>query len=108
MTVLDMLATATDLLPILGSPRAIDNVCAKAPPGVDTYTDLLLGWVKYGVAALIIGAGFLSVGAIVIGKLGSMSRAAQMGASGLVWSIIAAVAYVTIYGVLWAIVGKGC
>ena len=81
MTVLDMLATATDLL---------------------------LGWVKYGVAALIIGAGFLSVGAMVIGKLGSMSRAAQMGASGLVWSIIAAVAYVTIYGVLWAIVGKGC
>jgi hypothetical protein len=37
-----------------------------------------------------------------------MSRAAQAGASGLVYAVFAAVAYVTIYGILWAIVGKGC
>lgn len=86
----------------------IHNVCAQAPAGVDHYTSLLLSWVKYGVAALIIGAGFISVGAIVVGKLGSMSRAAQGGASGLVYCVLAAVAYVTIYGILWAIVGKGC
>jgi len=86
----------------------INNVCATAPPGVDAYTDMLIGWVKYGVAALIIAGAFISVGAMVVGKFGSMSRAAQMGASGLVWSIIAAIAYVTIYGILSAIVGKGC
>lgn len=86
----------------------INNVCAKAPAGVAQYTDLLLSWVKYGVAAVIIAAGFISVGAMVVGRLGSMSRAAQVGASGLVYSILAAVAYVTIYGILWAIVGKGC
>lgn len=86
----------------------INNVCAQAPAGVAQYTDLLLSWVKYGVAAVIIAAGFISVGAMVVGRLGSMSRAAQVGASGLVYSILAAVAYVTIYGVLWAIVGKGC
>ena len=88
--------------------EAINDVCAKAPAGVEQYTDLLMGWVKYGVAALIIVVGFISVGAMVIGRLGSMSRAAQMGASGLVYSVLAAVAYVTIYGILWAIVGKGC
>lgn len=88
--------------------EAINDVCAQAPTGMDRYVDLLLGWVKYGVAAVIIGAGFVSVGAMVVGKLGSLSRAAQVGASGLVYCILAAVAYVTIYGVLWAIVGKGC
>jgi hypothetical protein len=86
----------------------INNVCAKAPTGIDQYTDLLMGWVKYGVAAVIIAAGFISVGAMVIGRLGSMSRAAQLGASGLVYAVLAAVGYVTIYGILWAIVGKGC
>lgn len=88
--------------------QAINDVCAKAPVGIEQYTDLLMGWVKYGVAAVIIVAGFLAVGAIVIGRLGSMSRASQMGASGLVYAVLAAVAYVTIYGILWAIVGKGC
>lgn len=86
--------------------RAIDNVCAKAPTGIDTYTDLILSWVKYGVAAVIIGAGFISVGALIVGKLGSMSRAAQLGASGLIYSVLAAVGYVTIYGILNSIVGK--
>ena len=59
--------------------QAINDVCAQAPEGIDKYTDLLLGWVKYGVAAVIIGAGFVSVGAMVVGKLGSLSRAAQVG-----------------------------
>lgn len=86
----------------------IKNVCAKPPAGIEQYTDMLMGWLKYGVAALIIAAGFISIGAIVIGKLGSMSRAAQGGATGLLWTVIAAVGYVTIYGILWAIVGKGC
>jgi hypothetical protein len=86
--------------------EAINNVCAQAPTGIDQYADMLLGWVKYGVAAVIIAGGFLSVGALVVGKLGSMSRTAQMGASGLIYSILAAVGYVTIYGILNAIVGK--
>jgi hypothetical protein len=88
--------------------QAITNVCAQAPTGMQQYTDLLMGWVKYGVAAVIIVSGFLSVGAMVIGRLGGMSRAAQMGASGLVYAVLGAVGYVTIYSILWAIVGKGC
>ena len=85
---------------------AVTNVCAQAPAGIEQYTNLLLSWVKYGVAAVIIGAGFVSIGALVVGKLGSMSRAAQMGASGLIYVVLAAFGYVTIYGVLNAIVGK--
>lgn len=88
--------------------QAINDVCAQAPTGIAQYTDMLMGWVKYGVAALIIAGGFLSVGAMILGKVASMSRAAQMGATGLVWSVLGAIAYVTIYGILWAIVGKGC
>jgi hypothetical protein len=86
--------------------QAINDVCAQAPTGIDRYADMLLGWVKYGVAAVIIAGGFVSIGALVVGKLGSMSRAAQMGASGLIYSVLAAVGYVTIYGILNAIVGK--
>lgn len=88
--------------------EAINNVCAQAPTGIDQYTNMVMAWVKYGVAVAIIAAGFISVGAMVIGRLGSMSRAAQMGASGLVYAVLGAIAYVTIYGILWAIVGKGC
>ncbi|PVG82126.1 hypothetical protein DDE18_15730 [Nocardioides gansuensis] len=87
---------------------AISNVCAKAPQGVDGYVNDVLGWVKYGVIAIIIGAGFASTGALVVGKLGSMGRAAQIGASGLFWTVLGAIAFVTIYGVLNAIVGNGC
>ena len=86
--------------------QAINDVCAQAPTGIDRYADMLLGWVKYGVAAVIIAGGVVSIGALVVGKLGSMSRAAQMGASGLIYSVLAAVGYVTIYGILNAIVGN--
>ena len=86
--------------------QAINDVCAQAPTGIDRYADMLLGWVKYGVAAVIIAGGFVSIGALVVGKLGSMSRAAQMGASGLIYSVLAAIGYVTIYGILNAIVGN--
>jgi len=88
--------------------EAINDVCAKAPTGVDGYVTDILGWVKYGVVAIIIGAGFASCGAMIVGKVGSMGRAAQMGASGLFWTVIGAIAFVTIYGVLHGIVGNGC
>ena len=95
---------------LLGLARAdgVGNVCAAPPAGVEPYVKDILGWVKYGVIAIIIGAGFASVGAMIVGKLGSMGRAAQVGASGLFWSVLGAVAFVVIYGVLDGIVGNGC
>ena len=89
-------------------PGDIGNVCAAPPAGVEPYVKDILGWVKYGVIAIIIGTGFASIGAMIIGKMGSMGRAAQIGASGLFWSVLGAVAFVVIYGVLNGIVGNGC
>ena len=87
---------------------AIEDVCAKAPTGDAPYVNEVLGWVKYGVLAIIIGAGFVSTGAMIVGKIGSMGRAAQIGAAGLFWTVIGAIAFVVIYGVLTGIVGNGC
>ena len=101
---------ATQILAASGNVRAegVDNVCAQAPTGVAPYVNEVLGWVKYGVIATIIGAGFASTGALIVGKFGQMSRAAQVGASGLFWTVIGAIAFVTIYAILNGIVGNGC
>ena len=88
--------------------EGVGDVCAKPPEGVAPYVQDVLGWVKYGVMALIIGCGFASCGAMIVGKIGSMGRAAQIGASGLFWTVIGAIAFVVIYGVLNGIVGNGC
>src|SRR6478609_7186448 len=93
---------AIEMLTLTGPLQAegVGNVCAAPPAGVEPYVQDILGWVKYGVIAIIIGAGFASIGAMIVGKLGSMGRAAQVGASGLFWSVLGAVAFVVIYGVL--------
>lgn len=88
--------------------EGVGNVCAQAPTGVKPYVNDILGWVKYGVIVIIIGAGFASSGALIVGKFGQMGRAAQMGASGLLWTVIGAIAFVCIYAILNGIVGNGC
>lgn len=101
---------ATQVVALTGNIKAegVGNVCAKAPDGVAPYVQDVLGWVKYGVIAIIIGCGFASTGAMIVGKIGSMGRAAQIGASGLFWTVIGAIAFVVIYGVLNGIIGNGC
>ena len=101
---------AIQMVTLTGSTQAegVGNVCAAPPAGVEPYVKDILGWVKYGVIAIIIGAGFASIGAMIVGKMGSMGRAAQVGASGIFWSVLGAVAFVVIYGVLNGIVGNGC
>ncbi|EON25027.1 hypothetical protein CF8_0928 [Nocardioides sp. CF8] len=101
---------AIQMVTLTGAIHAegVGNVCAAPPAGVEPYVKDILGWVKYGVIAIIIGAGFASVGAMIVGKMGSMGRAAQVGASGLFWSVLGAVAFVVIYGILNGIVGNGC
>ncbi|RYB88291.1 hypothetical protein EUA06_21835 [Nocardioides glacieisoli] len=88
--------------------EGMGNVCAKAPQGVQTYANDVVGWIKWGVIVLIIGAGFASVGMMVAGKISSSGRAAQIGASGMFWTVIGAIAFVTIYAILNGIVGNGC
>lgn len=101
---------ATQVTALTGGIQAdgMGNVCAKAPQGVQPYANDVVGWIKWGVIVLIIGAGFASVGAMVAGKVTSSGRAAQIGASGMFWTLIGAIAFVTIYAVLNGIVGNGC
>ena len=102
---------ATQLVANVGTTikaEGVGNVCAQAPTGVAPYVAQILGWVKYGVIAIIIGAGFASCGAVIVGKFGQMGRAAQLGASGLFWTVIGAIAFVCIYAILNGIVGNGC
>ncbi len=90
--------------------EGVGDVCAQAPDRRQAYVNDILGWVKYGVIAIIIGAGFASSGALIVGgKFGQMGRAAQIGASGgLFWTVIGAIAFVCIYAILNGIVGNGC
>jgi hypothetical protein len=101
---------APQMVALTGDLQAegISDVCAQAPTGVEPHVNDILGWVKYGVIAIIIGAGFASSGALIVGKFGQMGRAAQIGASGLFWTVIGAIAFVTIYAILHGIVGNGC
>jgi hypothetical protein len=101
---------ATQMMALTGGIQAkgVGDVCAQAPTGVETHVNDVLGWIKYGVIAIIIGCGFASVGAMIVGKIGSSGRAAQVGASGLFWTVIGAIAFVTIYAILNGIVGNGC
>lgn len=110
MIIQAMSEVATVLATLSGTLHAegISNVCPKAPAGVSGYVNDIISWVKYGVIALIIGAGFASIGAMVVGKIGSNGRAAQIGASGMFWTVLGAIGFVVIYGVLNGIVGKGC
>lgn len=93
---------------VSGSFEAISNVCAKPPAGVSTYADQIIGWVKWAVIVTILACGFGSCGAMVVGKVASNGRAAQVGSAGLFWSILAAIAFAVIYGILTAITGTGC
>lgn len=101
---------ATQMVALTGGIQAkgVNDVCATAPTGVEPYVNQILGWVKYGVIAIIIGAGFASSGALIVGKFGQMGRAAQLGASGLFWTVLGAIAFVCIYAILNGIVGNGC
>ena len=54
--------------------EGVGDVCASAPTGVEPYVNDILGWVKYGVIAIIIGSGFASTGALVVGKFAQMGR----------------------------------
>ncbi|MDP3892280.1 hypothetical protein [Nocardioides sp.] len=102
-------ATQVTALAGNGHVQAFGNVCAKAPSQeAEGYAKDIVGWVKWGVIWLLIGAGFASAGLMVAGKISQSGRAAQMGSSGMFWTVIGAVGFAVIYGILTGIVGNGC
>lgn len=100
---------ATHVTTLASDVRAVGDVCATAPSDeANTSARMLVGWVKWGVIWILIGAGFASVGLMVGGKLAQSGRAASVGSSGLFWTVLAAVAFACIYGIINGIVGNGC
>jgi uncharacterized membrane protein len=88
--------------------QALAGVCPVAPPGMQTYQDQVIGWIKWGVIALIIATALVSIGAIGVGKIFAMPHASSRGAIGVAVSIIMAILFVTITAVINGVVGSGC
>lgn len=88
--------------------HTLATVCPAAPPGMQTYQDQVISWVKWGVIGLIIASALVSVGAIVIGKIFALPHASSRGAIGVAVAIIAAILFVTIVAIINGIVGSGC
>ena len=51
----------------LGGHLLAAGVCPKAPPGVQTWSDQVLAWVKWGVLAILAISFFVSVGMLDLG-----------------------------------------
>jgi uncharacterized membrane protein len=86
----------------------VTNVCPQAPPGLDTWDDEILGWVKWGTLALIAIAGFVSIGAIVLSRVFAHPHGSRYGAMGLAVTVLSAILFVSIYAILTGITGNGC
>mgnify|MGYP003381398230 CR=1 FL=1 len=90
---------------VLAAPAAI---CPIAPPGAQGYANTLIGYVLWGVLALM-GAGIIvSIGAVVAGRVFSMPHASKAGVVGVVVVFVSAVAYMVVPSMLTGITGSGC
>lgn len=97
------LATKTQEL-ILG----VSTPCAQAPPGLQVYADQITGWVKWGVLICLVIAFFVSLAAMLYGRIASNGRAADKGSSGLMVCLLVAILFVAGWAILSSIVGNGC
>ncbi len=95
-----MLADFTLLLPL--------QVCPVAPGNAAKYVDQITGNVLWGVGVLFLLAIIVGVGAIVAGRLFSMPHASKVGVISVVVVFVAAIAYLTLPGMLTALLGAGC
>ena len=83
------------------------QVCPVAPGNAAKYVDQITGNVLWGVGVLFILAIVVGIGAIVAGRLFSMPHASKVGVISVV-VFVAAIAYLTLPGMLTALLGAGC
>ena len=88
--------------------QTLPAVCPTAPPGMQAYQDQVVGWVKWGVIGFIIVAALVSIGMIAAGKIFSMPHASSRGAIGVAVSVVLAILFVTIIGLINGVLGSGC
>lgn len=83
-------------------------VCPVAPGNAAQYVDQITGNVLWAVGVLFILAIVVGIGAIVAGRLFGMPHASKVGIISLVVVFVAAIAYLTLPGMLAALMGSGC
>ena len=88
--------------------RVVAAVCPVAPPGVQTYSDEVLSWVKWAVLAIMAISFFASVGMLVWGRVTHHPKGARLGFDGLMICLVAAIIYVVGYVIISSITGSGC
>jgi hypothetical protein len=106
------------VLEVIGHPSAGDvglaavqlsaGVCPKPPPGLDVYTNQILGWVKWGVISILGISFFASVGMLIWGRVTHHPKGARLGFDGILICLVGAVLYVVGPPILFSIPGKGC
>lgn len=83
-------------------------VCPEPPPGMQTFADLVMGWVQWGVLALIGMGAMVSLGSILVGRIFSHPHASRYGAMGVAVVVLVAITYTVILVILDSITGSGC
>jgi hypothetical protein len=88
--------------------RVVAAVCPAAPPGLQTYSDQVLSWVKWAVLAILAIAFFASVGMLIWGRVTHHPKCARLGFDGLMICLVGAIIYVVGYVIISSITGSGC
>jgi len=94
--------------PAAAGPDLTAAVCPEAPPGTQEFADDVTGWVKWGALWLIGIAGVTSIGAIAGGRIFQHPHASRLGATGIAWTLAAAILYGVVLVIIDSIVGSGC
>ena len=84
------------------------GVCPAAPPGLQAYSNQILGWVKWGVLAILAISFFASVGMLIWGRVTHHPKGARLGFDGIMICLVGAIIYVVGYVILTSITGDGC
>ena len=84
------------------------KVCPKPPGDAASYVDQITSNVLWGVGVLFLLALVVAIGAIVAGRLFGMPHASKVGIISVGVGFIAAIAYLTLPGMLTALLGAGC
>lgn len=82
--------------------------CPQAPPGMQTWADQILAWVKWGVLTVLAISFFVSVGMLIWGRVTHHPKGARLGFDGLMICLVGAILYVVGYVVITSITGSGC
>jgi hypothetical protein len=83
-------------------------ICPKAPGDAGKYKDELIGYVLWGVLALLVIGIVVGIGAIVAGRVFSMPHASKVGVISIVVVFLAAIGYMVLPSMVAGITGSGC